>query len=37
MIARLPASANHAPGEKIRVEFQLVKARCFDPVTAEAC
>jgi multiple sugar transport system ATP-binding protein len=37
LIARLPAAANHAPGQKIRVEFHLAKARCFDPATAASC
>jgi multiple sugar transport system ATP-binding protein len=33
LIARLPAAAIYAPGQKIRVEFNLAKACCFDPVT----
>ena len=37
LIARLPAAANHAPGQKIRVEFNLAMARCFDPATGAAC
>jgi len=37
LIARLHATANHPPGRKIRVEFNLAQARCFDPATGIAC